>query len=176
MDFPDDFPKRNEHFVHFVSRPGTDSASLRIDADTVIGWMKPQKRLTMETTAALLEERPERGRIFETGSAPEEVIHALFERFGSCIVRGCEVNGRDITPGIVALAGIDDGMRIFRIVRFGGVGDVADFPVYLALRREPYGYEASVHTVHPGLPCLRIDRDGGREWIDALRECAAEGP
>ena len=35
------------------------------------------------------------------------LLDKFFEQYGSCIVRGCEAVGDRITPGVVALAGMD---------------------------------------------------------------------
>ncbi len=110
------------------------------------------------------------------------LLDKFFEQYGSCIVRGCEAVGDRITPGVVALAGMDGDRPVFRLLRFAGAEHVERFPVYLALHREvletepesvrpiAFRYEVRLHATHPGLPCLVVDRDGGREFTDAVQD------
>lgn len=111
------------------------------------------------------------------------LLDGFFEQYGSCIVRGCEVIGNQITPGIVALAGIDEDQRIFRVLRFPGAEGISDFPVYLTLHKHlletdseeihpiAFRYEIQTHIVHPGLPCIVVDRDGeSRGFTDAMQD------
>ncbi len=126
---------------------------------------------------------PRERELIELRDEPNSLLDGFFEQYGSCIVRGCEVIGNRITPGIVALAGIDNSRRVFRLLRFPGADHVEQFPAYLTLHKNTlktdteatrpiaFRYEIRVHTTHPGLPCLVIDADGeNREFIEAVQD------
>ena len=97
-----------------------------------------------------------------------EILDGFFEQFGSCILRGCEVSGSTLQSGLVALAGVEEGRRVFRVVRFAGADPLPCFPVYLVLHDS--GHEAELTARPPDRPHIRIDREGGRTFLDALRD------
>ena len=140
--------------------------------------MKNTQRITQKSNFP-----PQHREQIELRDEATGLLDGFFEQYGSCIVRGCEAIGDRITPGIVALAGMDGDQRIFRVLRFPGAEGVARFPVYLALHRHwletgseavrpiAFRYEIRIHTSHPGLPCIVIDREGeSRGFVDAIQD------
>lgn len=114
-----------------------------------------------------------------------EVLDSFFAQYGSCIIKGCEVNGTTITPGIVALSGVDEQSNaIFKVVRFAGAQNINTYPVYMTLRKTThqriyvdglarpvvYEYDAELKTALPNAPHIVIDSDGGRSFVDALQD------
>lgn len=114
-----------------------------------------------------------------------DVLDSFFAQYGSCIIKGCEVNGTTITSGIVALSGIDEQSNvIFKVVRFAGAQNINTYPVYMTLRKTTHqriyvdglarpvicGYDAELKTALPNTPHIVIDSDGGRSFVDALQD------
>ena len=140
--------------------------------------MKNTQRITLKSDL-----NQQHRELIELRDEATGLLDGFFEQYGSCIVRGCEAIGNRITPGIVALAGMDGNQRIFRVLRFPGAEGVSHFPVYLALHRclletdsetvRPiaFRYEIRIHTSHPGLPCLAVDREKeSRGFVDAIQD------
>jgi hypothetical protein len=73
--------------------------------------------------------------LVELQSEVFKVLDDFFSQFGNIIVAGCEIDGQNIAPGIVALTGNSpDGNPAFKVVPFEGRTNVTSFPVYLKLK------------------------------------------
>lgn len=114
-----------------------------------------------------------------------KVLDGHFEQYGNMIIKGCEVAGSEIMPGIVALSGKDESNAdIYKIAKFEGLQSVASWPVYLVLEKteEKRLYNTGtnknvaityVATPQYSLPTgeyLTINQDGyNRTFRDALQ-------
>jgi len=102
-------------------------------------------------------------------------IEAHYAPYGSCIIKGCEVSGNDIAPGIVFIDG--------KIQRFLG-STVSKFPCYLkmSMRKETREYktggskdvaeiyEAVVSETIPTGDYITITTTGGRTFRQAFQD------
>lgn len=119
---------------------------------------------------------------------PLAAITALFEEYVSCIIKGCDVIQKGttytITPGMVALSGVDqNGQTTFKVAPFAGVDGVT-LPVYLTLTysivERPYAdlkvkpiaydFRATATGVRPtDRPYIEIGTAGGTRFVDAIQ-------
>ncbi|PXZ44904.1 hypothetical protein DMB45_00200 [Sanguibacteroides justesenii] len=119
---------------------------------------------------------------------PLNVIDSFFEKYGNCVIKGCEVsvanNGMyNVSPGYVALSGIDqDGNNTFKVVPFSGKNEVT-LPLYLTLAynvidREyadnkvkpiAYNFYAQASVIQPSEgKFLEIGTSEVRQFVDAI--------
>lgn len=128
--------------------------------------------------------------LVELQQQPLQAIDAFFAEYGNCILKGCEVtpgtveNTYNVTPGFVALAGMDqDNNETFKVVPFAGIEGVT-LPIYLTLaysvierpytdgKVKPiaYDFRAAASSILPeNVPYLEISVTGGRQFVDAIR-------
>lgn len=128
--------------------------------------------------------------LIELQQQPLQAIDAFFAQYGNCILKGCEVipgasdNIYNITPGFIALAGMDqDNNETFKVVPFAGIEGIT-LPVYLTLAHSvierpytdgkvkpvAYDFRAAASSILPeDVPYLEITVTGGRQFVDAIR-------
>lgn len=123
--------------------------------------------------------------LLELQSETLRVLDGFLSEYGAAIISGCEVTGKDIAPGIVALSGMDaDNKPAKMVVPFAGAKDVS-FPVYLTLsyatvertyddtviKPIAYQYEAIPDTVKPvDKPYLEINETGNIRFWDIMQD------
>ena len=102
-------------------------------------------------------------------------MEAFYQPYGSCVIKGCNITGKNISEGIVYLDR--------KIMRFLG-GSVTSFPIYLKsnLRKETREYdaggvkdvaeiyEAVISTSVPSGEYITINEHGGKSFRQAFQD------
>jgi len=114
-----------------------------------------------------------------------KVLDGHFEQYGNLIIKGVEVDGSDLTPGIVGLWGKDDANNdIYKVAVFEGLQGVSSWPVYLVLdsveekrlyntgtqKNVTITYKATAQYSIPSGEYLTINQSGdNKRYLDAIQ-------
>jgi hypothetical protein len=106
-----------------------------------------------------------------------EAQESFYGPYGNCILKGCEVVGQEIAPGICVISG--------KIARFAGATGIVSFPVYLQLQEVvsktrlyqsggikeiERDFSAVLSTNLPVGDYITINSIGGRTFRDAFQD------